>query len=94
MSMILKDRLTLTWLLLSAITAVSWWIGSRHGQHAFVANAAITYSVILMAALKIRFILAEFMDLRHAPPLLRRIADAWLALLVIGLLALYSLGMR
>ncbi|WP_428311821.1 cytochrome C oxidase subunit IV family protein [Hydrocarboniphaga sp.] len=92
--MLLKDRLTLTWLLLSALTAISWWIGSRHGHHAFVANAAITYSVILMAALKIRFILTEFMDLRHAPPLLRRIADAWLALLVIGLLALYSLGMR
>jgi apolipoprotein N-acyltransferase len=88
----LKSRLSLVWLGLSVITVVSWWIGSRHGQQSFVPNAAISYSVILMAALKIRVIVSEFMEVRHAPPLLRRLMDAWLALLVISLLGIYSTG--
>ncbi|MDB5973112.1 MAG: hypothetical protein JWQ90_5562 [Hydrocarboniphaga sp.] len=90
----LKTRLSLVWLALSAITVISWWIGSKHGQQAFVSSAAITYSVILMAALKIRVIVSEFMEVRHAPPLLRHLMDAWLAFLVISLLGLYSIGAR
>ena len=90
----LKTRLSLVWLLLSAITVMSWWIGSRHGQPSFVSNAVISYSVILMAALKIRVIVSEFMEVRHAPPLLRYLMDAWLALLVLALLSIYSIGAR
>ena len=82
-------RLAIVCLLLSGVTLLSWWIGNSHGQHAFVLNAGITCSVILIAALKVRVIAWEFMELNHAPPRLQRVADALLASLVITLLTLY-----
>jgi hypothetical protein len=85
-------RLALVWLALSAVTLVSWWIGSAHGQPAFRLNAAVTFGVLAIAAVKVRLIITEFMEARHAPRLLRRLTDAWLALLMLSLLAIYWLG--
>jgi hypothetical protein len=76
------------WLALSAFTLLSWWLGARH-DHASGPNALVTCGVIAVAALKVRIIVTEFMEARRAPPLLRRIADAWLALLTLSLLAIY-----
>lgn len=85
-----QARLPLAWFALSAITIVSWWVGQGRG-HAFEADAAVSLSVILMAAVKVRVIFREFMDVRHAPVLLKRLTDAWLGLMVAGLLAAYFL---
>jgi hypothetical protein len=82
-------RLPLTWFALSAITLLSWWIGVRHGHGALAPNAAVSISVIAIAAIKVRVIFREFMDVRNAPVLLRRITDAWLVLLVAGVTAAY-----
>lgn len=87
-----ERRLVLAWLALSAITGLSWWIGARHGRPAFEINGPISFGVILIAALKVRIIVGEFMEARQAPGFLRRIADAWLALLVVSLLSIYVLG--
>jgi hypothetical protein len=84
-------RLATVWFLLSAITIASWWIGSRHG-HAFTLNAVITFSVMAIAAVKVRLIIREFMEARHAPSRLRRITDAWIAFLFVTLLAVYVIG--
>ena len=92
MQAIVKNRLCLAWLALSAITVASWWIGSRHGHTAFEIDAGVTCGVILMAALKVRVIVWEFMEVRHAPAWLRRLMNAWLLVLVIALLACYSLS--
>lgn len=87
-----KTRLALDWFFLSAITVISWWIGSRHGYQVFTINALITFSVIGIAGVKVRVIFTEFMEARNAPAVLRRIIDTWLALLVLTLLAIYTVG--
>ena len=88
-----EKRLLAIWLALSAITVVSWWIGSPHGHDAFKLNAAITYAVIVIATIKARVIIAEFMEVRHAPVLLRRLTDGWLLFIAVALLGTYSVGM-
>jgi apolipoprotein N-acyltransferase len=88
----LNARLLSVWLALSAITALSWWIGSHHGHDAFQLNAAITFSVIAIAAIKVRFIMCEFMEVRQAPRLLRRLTDLWLLFTAVGLLGIYTVG--
>jgi hypothetical protein len=88
-----EKRLAVICFVLCAITVVSWWIGSHHNHRAFTPNSAVTFSVISIAAVKVRLIISEFMEARHAPPLLRRITDAWLSLLVATLLAIYAIGM-
>lgn len=86
-------RLPLAWFALSAITLISWWLGQNQ-SHAFAPDAAVSVSVILMAAVKVRVIFREFMDVGHAPVLLNRLTDGWLALMIAGLLAAYFLTGR
>lgn len=85
-------RLAIVCLILTGVTLLSWWIGNSHGHHAFALNAGITCSVILIAALKVRIIAWEFMELNHAPLRMQRVADGLLAALVIALLAIYLAG--
>jgi hypothetical protein len=87
-----SKRLALVWLLLSAVSLASWWIGAKHAQQAYALNAAVTVGVLLIAALKVRLIVSEFMEARRAPALLRRLADGWLAGLLIALLGIYLVG--
>ena len=86
-----ERRLFVAWLALVAVTLVSWWIGSHHGRSEFGSSAAITYGVILIAAIKIRVIVREFMEVRHAPRLLQRLTDGWTVFLIAALLAIYAL---
>ncbi|HSW12065.1 MAG TPA: cytochrome C oxidase subunit IV family protein [Solimonas sp.] len=74
---------------LTGVTLLSWWLGASHGQQAFSLNAGISFGVILIAAIKVRVIVWEFMELKHAPLVMRRIADAYLATIIVVLLALY-----
>jgi hypothetical protein len=86
-----EKRMLVVWLGLVAVTLMSWWIGSSHGQIEFRSSALITYGVISIAAIKIRVIVREFMEVRHAPILLRRLTDGWTVFVIAALLAIYSL---
>jgi len=94
MSRTSERRLALACTLLTGITLLSWWIGTRGGPQSFRPDIAITVGVLLMAILKVRVIAWEFMELRAAPRLLRRVADAWLALLTLLLLGVYLVGLH
>ena len=80
--------------LLTGVTLLSWWLGANDGRHPFALDAGITLGVLLIAVLKVRVITWEFMELREAPPRLRRVADATLAGLTALLLGLYFVGLR
>ena len=83
-------RLALVWLGLSAITFASWWIGTRYDHGAFKPDTVVFLSVIAIAAVKVRVIFREFMDVRHAPARLKLLTDAWLGLTgVTALIAAY-----
>lgn len=88
-----EKRLLIVWLALSAITVLQAWLTSVDVQGVIQPNAAITFSVIGMALIKVRFIMREFMEVRHAPALLCYLTDAWLALTTLALLGTYFVGM-
>jgi heme/copper-type cytochrome/quinol oxidase subunit 4 len=94
MSASTASRLRLVCALLTGVTLLSWWLGVRGGEKALSPDAAITVAVLLIAALKVRVILWEFMELRHAPASLRRFADIFLIVLIAVLLALHTYGTR
>lgn len=76
---------TLIWLLLLAATALTWWLGES-GQ----VNAARFGSVptlFALSGLKGWWVANDFMELRHAPALWRRLVLGWL-LVVIALIVL------
>lgn len=82
----MKARVTRVWLLLSAVTLVSAALAAADG---FRLSALITAGVVVIAVVKARFILRDFMDVRTAPAWLRHGTDAWLAVLLAVFLVLY-----
>lgn len=89
MNAVFEKRLLVVWLGLSAITMVSLWIGSHQGRPSAVA----TSGAIGIALVKVRIIFREFMEVRHAPALLCRLADVWVVITGASLLGAYLVGM-
>jgi len=77
------------WLVLSAITIVSWWLGHPRSGHAFDASVPITVAVLAIAFVKARLIIRYFMEVRTAPSWLRLATDAWLVVLWGAILRIY-----
>ena len=80
------SRITWTWALLSALTMVSWALAATRR---FTPSTAVTSVVLAIAAVKTRTVIRQFMEVRVAPRWLRRATDAWLAVLMAAIIALY-----
>lgn len=65
-----RNRAGISWLLLVAATVVSWAVGAEHGTGSLVALV-----VLAIAAVKVRLVGLDFMELRHAPIPLRAVFE-------------------
>jgi caa(3)-type oxidase subunit IV len=81
--------ITYAWLVLTTITIVSWWLAPGHSGGVAVPNVAITVAVVVLGFIKGRLIIRYFMEVRAAPRWLKVVTDAWLAVLWVGILAIY-----
>lgn len=78
--------------LLLAATAVTFWLGESG-----MAASAGWVPVLLMfglAATKAFWVIYDFMEVRHAPVLWKRLLLGWLTLVVGGILLAYALSLR
>jgi Prokaryotic Cytochrome C oxidase subunit IV len=91
MQTLLRSRVTAIWILLVAATGVSWALG--HGM-GFSSIRAASSAVIVVAFIKVRFVIQEFMEIRTAPRFMRVIAETWLVAICAVLLALYWTAAR
>jgi Prokaryotic Cytochrome C oxidase subunit IV len=88
-----NKRLAIVWLILSAMTLVYVWLDVAVDQNGTpTASTVVTVSAIIIALVKVRIIFREFMEVRHAPALLRRLTDAWVVLMAVCLLGSYFVG--
>jgi hypothetical protein len=87
-----EKRLMFVWLGLSAITLAQLGVGSADGGE-LAPSLAIAAGAIGIALFKVRLILREFMEVRHAPLLLGRLTDLWLAATGAILLGGYAAGL-
>jgi hypothetical protein len=88
-----KKRLLVAWLVLVAITVIYMWIDhTADDSGVLVASTAVTVAAIGLALVKFRIIMREFMDVRHAPLLLRRLTDLLVAVIALALLSAYVVG--
>lgn len=88
-----EKRLIIVWLALSAITLAQLAVASLGKQAPLTPNAAVTSSAIVIALIKVRVIIREFMEVRHAPVLLGRLTDLWLVVTGVSLLGCYFFGL-
>jgi cytochrome c oxidase subunit IV len=78
------NRAGFSWLILVAATVVSWALGAEHGT-----GSAIAIVVLAIAALKVRLVGLDFMELRHAPLPLRAIFELYCVAIWAVLCGLY-----
>jgi len=79
-----RARSTVVWLALVIVTLVSWAVGVEHGI-----GSGIGIFVLALAAVKIRFVGLDFMELRSAPLLLRGPFEAYCVILWLVLAGVY-----
>jgi hypothetical protein len=88
-----NKRLAIVWLVLTAMTLAYVWLDhSADDDGTLKASTVVTVSAIVIALVKVRVIFREFMEVRHAPVVLRRLTDAWVVLIGVGLLGSYFIG--
>jgi hypothetical protein len=78
------------WLVLLAATGVTYWLGESG-----MAGGAGMAPVLLMFALafvKALLVMLDFMELRHAPALWRRLLVGWLVFVTSGIVLAYWTG--
>jgi caa(3)-type oxidase subunit IV len=70
---VLRERVTWVWLALVVLTCVTTWGLSKD---LFSPPVAVV-GIFLIAAVKVRYVILDFMELRHAPIPVRAAFEAW-----------------
>jgi Prokaryotic Cytochrome C oxidase subunit IV len=88
-----NKRLMVVWLVLSSMTFAYILLDDTADDDGVLrASTMVTVSAIVIALVKVRIIFREFMEVRHAPALLRRLTDAWVLLMGACLIGSYFIG--
>jgi hypothetical protein len=88
-----RTRLVVAWFVLVAITLIYLWIDNAADVGGvLLASTGVTVFAICLALVKVRIIMREFMDVRHAPPLLRHLTDLLVAVMAVAMLGTYIVG--
>jgi Prokaryotic Cytochrome C oxidase subunit IV len=88
-----NKRLMFVWLVLTAMTLAYIWLDhSADDDGVLKVSTVVTVSAIVIALVKVRIIFREFMEVRHAPAVLRRLTDAWVVIIATALIGTYFIG--
>jgi caa(3)-type oxidase subunit IV len=82
---VLRERVTWVWLALVVLTCVTTWGLSKN---LFSPTVAVV-GTFLIAAVKVRYVILDFMELRNAPIPVRVIAEAWPAVVAVMILGFW-----
>ena len=93
MNLLADKRLAVAWLVVVAITLVYLMIERlAGGDGVLVASAGSSIGALVLVLVKLRIIMREFMDVRHAPKVLRTLTDALVVVMGVSLLGTYLVG--
>ena len=70
---VLRERVTWVWLALVVLTCVTTWGLSKD----LISPTVAVVGTFLIAAVKVRYVILDFMELRDAPIPVRMAAEAW-----------------
>jgi caa(3)-type oxidase subunit IV len=82
---VLRERVTWVWLGLMALTCITTWGLSKE----LFSPAPAVVGTFLIAAIKVRYVVLDFMELRRAPLLVRAAFEAWPALVTAVILGFW-----
>ncbi|MGZ5365601.1 MAG: cytochrome C oxidase subunit IV family protein [Mycobacterium sp.] len=78
MKELVRQRATVSFALLLIVTLASFWLTVGHGGNTLSEGQASVWTlVIVLAFIKVRWVMLDFMELRSAPIKLRVLYEAW-----------------
>ena len=93
MNLSAERRLAVALVVVVAVTLIYLVIDDATDDHGVVrASTVASLAAIGLALAKLRIIVREFMDVRHAPRMLRTITDALVATMGVLLVGTYLIG--
>ena len=93
MNLSAERRLVVALVVVVAVTLVYLAIDDATDDHGAVrASTVASLAAIGLALTKLRIIMREFMDVRHAPRVLRSLTDALVATMGVLLVGIYLIG--
>jgi hypothetical protein len=94
MTRVLRNPVAVVWLVLVLATGVSWWTGLHERSDKGPDIALASVLLLLIAFLKVRFVLLYFMELRRSPLQLRLLFEAWTVIAFGALAAMFWFGLH
>jgi caa(3)-type oxidase subunit IV len=82
---VLRERVTWVWLALVVLTCVTTWGLSKD----LVSPTVAVVGTFVIAAVKVRYVILDFMELRNAPLPVRVVAEAWPAVVAVMILGFW-----
>jgi hypothetical protein len=81
------------WIALVGITSIYLLVDHSTDKRVLVvASTTVTVSAIVLALVKFRVIMREFMDVRHASPALGRVTDILVLVIAVSFFGTYLVG--
>src|SRR5271170_2055338 len=84
-----RNRVTFIWVVLVSATALSFAMGHGFG---FDDVRKASVAIIIVAFVKVRFVILDFMEIRHAPIPMRIVGEVWAVVVCTALVVLYLYG--
>lgn len=91
MNAVVRTNSSGIWLILVALTVLSWALGTEHGFGG-TSHVPASLVILVVSVFKFRLVGLYFMDLRDAPWALRGIFEGYCAFLIVLLSVMYLLG--
>lgn len=88
MKTLVRTNASVAWLVLVALTVISWMLGTQHGFGG-ANHVPASLVIVVVAVFKIRLVGLYFMELRDAPWSLRGIFEAYCVVLFLLLSMMY-----
>tara|TARA_B110000211_G_scaffold125371_2_gene144384 strand:- start:12602 stop:12886 length:285 start_codon:yes stop_codon:yes gene_type:complete len=85
----LNTRITYIWVLLAALTTVSWGLADGIVVDTSSQFQWLTVTLLLLAFFKVRLVIMHFMEVATAPLPLRAIFEVWVLVVCIAINLLY-----
>jgi Prokaryotic Cytochrome C oxidase subunit IV len=75
---LVNQRATVIFGVLVLLTCISFWLTVGHGGAELHQSGSVIWTlVIVLASLKVRWVMLDFMELRSAPTTLRLLCESW-----------------
>jgi hypothetical protein len=85
----IQSKVTLVWLVLTVLTALSWYLAEDYAVVHADALRGVTVALFVVAFFKVRLVVMHFMEIATAPLALRAVFETWCVLVCAVLVALY-----